>query len=183
MSNSPNAVSQWLERLSAVHRNLMRRFASEEGLQLVHVEIMQYLAISNRYSDTTQAISEYLGQTKGSISQSIGVLEDQGFIKRAQDKSDKRVFHLLLSPKGAAVTHRMFASIDLKGSEELEPGLKTLLSSLQAKNGLKGFGTCITCKHNQNPGKNIFVCGLTKEKLTFDETKRICKEHENREFK
>ena len=54
-----NAVSQWIERLSAVHRNLMRQFANEEGLQLVHVEIMQYLSVSNRYSDTTQAISEY----------------------------------------------------------------------------------------------------------------------------
>lgn len=156
----------------------MRRFANEEGLQLAHVEIMQYLSISNRYSDTTQAISEYLGQTKGSISQSIGLLEEQGFIKRAQDKSDKRIFHLSLTSKGAAVTHRMFANIDLNGSKELEPGLKALLSSIQIKNGLRGFGTCITCKHNQNPRKSVFVCGLTKEELTLEETKKICREHE-----
>ena len=123
MANQINAVSQWLERLSAVHRNLMRRFANEEGLQLVHVEIMQYLSVSNRYSDTTQAISEYLGQTKGSISQSLGLLEDQGFVKRTQDKIDKRIFHLSLTAKGSAVAHRMFASIDLEGAEELEPGL------------------------------------------------------------
>jgi DNA-binding MarR family transcriptional regulator len=172
------AVSQWLERLSAVHRNLMRRFANEEGLQLVHVEIMQFLSVSNRYSDTTQAISEYLGQTKGSISQSLGLLEEQGFVKRTQDKIDKRIYHLSLTTKGSAVTHRMFASIDLEGAEKLEPSLKILLTSIQKKNSLRGFGTCISCRFNQSPGKNVFVCGLTKEKLTLEETKKICREHE-----
>lgn len=178
MTVQVNAVSQWLERLSAVHRNLMRRFANEEGLQLVHVEIMQYLSVSNRYSDTTQAISEYLGQTKGSISQSLNLLEEQGFVKRMQDKVDKRIFHLSLSAKGSAVTHRMYASIDLQGAEELEPGLKNLLTSIQKKNNLRGFGTCISCRFNQNPGKNVFVCGLTTEKLTLDDTKKICREHD-----
>lgn len=178
MADQINVVSQWLERLSAVHRNLMRRFANEEGLQLVHVEIMQYLSVSNRYSDTTQAISVYLGQTKGSISQSLSLLEDQGFVKRTQDKIDKRIFHLSLTAKGSGVTHRMFASIDLEGAEKLEPALKTLLTSIQKKNGLRGFGTCISCRFNQNPGKNIFVCGLTKEKLSLEDTKKICKEHD-----
>jgi MarR family transcriptional regulator, negative regulator of the multidrug operon emrRAB len=172
-----SAVSQWLERLSALHRNLMRKFAAEEGLQLVHVEILQYLSICNRYSDTTQAISDYLGQTKGSISQSLGLLEDSGFIKRTQDKADKRVFHLSLIAKGQSVTNRMLQSIHLDGAESLEPQLKTLLASIQKKNGLVGFGTCKSCKHNQNPGKNNFVCGLTKESLSLSDLKKICKEH------
>ncbi len=173
-----NAVSQWVERLSSLHRNLMRKFATEEGLQFVHVEILQYLSICNRYSDTTQAISEYLGQTKGSISQSLGLLEEKGLIKRVQDKTDKRVFHLFLLLKGVSVTKRLLESIHLDGSEKLEPELKNLLTSIQKKNGLKGFGTCLSCKFNQSPGKNSFVCGLTKEKLSVEEVKKICKEHE-----
>ncbi len=66
----------------------MRKFATEEGLQLVHVEILQYLSVCNRYSDTTQTISEYLGQTKGSISQSLSNLEENGYIKRTHEKLD-----------------------------------------------------------------------------------------------
>lgn len=173
-----NAVSQWLERLSALHRNLMRKFAAEEGLQLVHIEILQYLSVCNRYSDTTQAISDYLGQTKGSISQSLGLLEESGFIKRTQDKTDKRVFHLSLLGKGLSVTSRMLESINLDGADNLAPQLKNLLASIQKKNGLKGFGLCMSCKFNENRGKNNFVCGLTKEKLSLDDVKRICKEHE-----
>ncbi len=173
-----NAVSQWVERLSALHRSLMRKFATEEGLQFVHVEILQYLSICNRYSDTTQAISDYLGQTKGSISQSLGLLEEKGLIKRVQDKIDKRVFHLSLLSKGASVTKRLLESIHLDGSDKLEPQLINVLTSIQKKNGLKGFGTCLSCRFNQSPGKNSFVCGLTKEKLSVDEVKKICKEHE-----
>ena len=178
MADSIGAVSQWLERLSALHRNLMRRFAAEEGLQLVHVGILQYLSVCNRYSDTTQTISEYLGQTKGSISQSLGHLEENGFIKRTQDKIDKRIFHLALTAKGNSVTQRMHDSINLDGSEKLEPALKTLLTSIQKKNGLRGFDTCQSCKFNQNHGRNSFICGLTNEKLSFDDVKQICKEHQ-----
>lgn len=177
MADSIGVVSQWLERLTALHRNLMRKFAAEEGLQLVHVEILQYLSVCNRYSDTTQAISEYLGQTKGSISQSLGHLEENGFIKRTQDKSDKRVFHLSLLAKGNSVTQRMLDSIHLEGSEKLEPILQSLLASIQKKNGLKSFGVCMSCKFNQNPGKNSFICGLTKEKLMVEDVKKICREH------
>lgn len=176
-SSNISGVSHWLERLSALHRNLMRKFATEEGLQLVHIEILQYLLVCNRYSDTTQAISDYLGQTKGSISQSLGHLEESGFIKRNQDKTDKRIFHLSLLPKGLSVTNRMNESIHFYGTDKLEPQLKILLTSIQIKNGLKGFGTCQSCKFNQNPGKNNFICGLTKENLSLSDIKKICKEH------
>jgi DNA-binding MarR family transcriptional regulator len=177
MADSRGAASQWLERLSALHRNLMRRFAAEEGLQLVHVEILQYLSVCNRYSDTTQTISEYLGQSKGSISQSLGHLEENDFIKRTQDQIDRRVYHLALIAKGKLVARRILDSINLEGAEKLEPALKTMLASVQKKNGLRGFGTCISCKFNLNSGKNSFVCGLTKEKLSMDDVKKICKEH------
>ena len=170
---------QLLERLTSLHRNLLRKFASEEGLQLVHVEILQYLSICNRYSDSTKAISEYLGQTKGSISQSLGHLENNDFIKKTQDKIDKRIFHISISPKGMAVTERLFKKIDLGGSSKVEPVLKTILTSIQKKNGLRGFNTCLSCKFNLNPKKNTFVCGLTNERLSADDVKKICREHDS----
>lgn len=172
-------VGQLIERLTALNRNLLRQFATEEGLQLVHVEILQYLSICNRYSDSTQAISEYLGQTKGSISQSIGHLENHDFIKKVQDKIDKRIFHISLSSRGEAVTERLLKKIDMGGSGEFEPVLKTMLTSIQKKNGLKGFNTCVSCKFNQNPKKNTFVCGLTNERLSTDDVKKICREHDS----
>ncbi|MCC6137262.1 MAG: winged helix-turn-helix transcriptional regulator [Bdellovibrionaceae bacterium] len=183
MDDNFGATSQWLERVFALHRNLMRKFANEEGLQLVHVEILQYLSVCNRYSDTTQAISEYLGQTKGSISQSLGNLEENGFIKKTQDKVDKRIFHLSLTTKGFSVAKRMSKIINLDGtnSNSIAPKLKLLLASIQKKHGFRGFGICKTCKFNENVGQNNFVCGLTKEKLSLQDIHKICKEHQEPE--
>lgn len=77
MADAIRDVSQWLEsNFCPSSKFNAAAFAAEEGLQLVHVEILQYLSVCNRYSDTTQTISEYLGQTKGSIFQSLGHLEE-----------------------------------------------------------------------------------------------------------
>ena len=68
-------IDIWLERLSSLYKSQMRQAASVEGFQLVNLEIMQYLSLCNGYSNTAQALSEYLGQTKGSISQSLKIME------------------------------------------------------------------------------------------------------------
>ena len=173
------SAADWIEKLSAIHRSTLRRFAQQEALQLVHLEILIYLARCNRYSNTTQAISEYLGQTKGSISQSLSHLEDGGFVRRQQDENDKRVFHLSITAKSRNLVNRFdefFKAPALEGKADTL--LENFLLQLQAKNEMKGFGVCRTCKYNQNPGKSEFVCGLTKEKLTAEETLKICREHE-----
>jgi MarR family transcriptional regulator, negative regulator of the multidrug operon emrRAB len=181
MSGAKNSKSQsgyLIERLSALHRSLLRKFAAEEGLQFVHIEILQYLSICNHYSDTTQAISEFLGQTKGSLSQSLSHLESHSYLKRSQDKRDKRIFHLILLAKGLAVCERLSESVQAPETPMQDPGFELMLRRLQIKNKLQGFGICSTCIHNQNPGKNLFVCGLTGEKLTVADTEKICREHQ-----
>jgi DNA-binding MarR family transcriptional regulator len=177
MANTKEPSGYLIERISALHRSLMRKFAAEEELQFVHVEILQYLAICNHYSDTTQAISEYLGQTKSSISQSLAHLEDGGFIKRSQDRVDKRKSHLQTTSKGLAVTVRLHETMKTDDTSRFDSALLSVLSMIQKKNGLSGFGICGSCKFNLNPGKNIFVCGLTKEKLTLRDIEKICREH------
>jgi len=170
----------WIERLSALHRNLLRKFAAEEGLQLVHIEVLQYLSICNHYSDTARALTEYLGQTKGSISQSLAHLEEQGFVKRVQDKADKRSFHLSLTPKSRKIVARLdeALAIDITGGEQAQSLLKNVLRAFQQKNEMRSFGVCATCKYNQSPSKDNFHCGLTNEALTAEQTSRICREHE-----
>jgi hypothetical protein len=69
--------------------------------------------------------------------------------------------------------------IDLDGSDTIAPELKVLLTTIQKKHGFRGFGVCKSCKFNENVGQNNFVCGLTKEKLSFQDIHKICKEHED----
>ncbi|MBS1984986.1 MAG: winged helix-turn-helix transcriptional regulator [Bdellovibrionales bacterium] len=174
-------LSVWLERLSALHRNLLRTFANQEGLQLVHVEILRYLSACNRYSNTSGALTEYLGQTKGSISQSVAFLETNQWIKRTRDPKDKRSYHLELSAKGQRLVTRLEAEFKLESDPTTPLALQELLRQLQTEHGLRSFGVCATCKYNQNPQKDVFRCGLTNEELTLADVGLLCREHEESE--
>lgn len=175
-----NKIAHLIERIGALQRSEMRRYASEKGLQMVHLEVLMYLAQCNRYSNTTQALSDFLGQTKGSISQTVGFLENENYLKRIQDQKDKRVFHLEISAKARRIaeefTERFYGNFS--GEVISEKSLENMLMQIQKQNGLKSFGICDTCRFNTNPTGKKFVCGLTGENLSNEEVKLHCHEHE-----
>lgn len=67
-------IDMWIERISSLRSSLVRKAATAAGLQFIHAEILEYLGRCNRYSNTAQALTEYLGLTKGSVSQSLKLL-------------------------------------------------------------------------------------------------------------
>lgn len=147
---------------------------------MVHLEVLSYLQRCNRYSNTTQALSDFLGQTKGSISQTVGFLESEGYLKRVQDQNDKRVFHLELNAKSRRLVHEFVAQFygEFDITTLSEKSLEETLSRIQKRNGLRGFGICSTCRFNTNPSGQKFVCGLTGENLTAEHVRLQCREHE-----
>lgn len=170
----------WLERLASLYRSQLRHAANREGIQPVHVEILQYLLISNRYSNTAQALSEYLGQTKGSISQSLKLLEKDGYVQRIPCPEDKRVIRLHLTSKAQASMKRISKALmpNLGEAKEANHAVKSLLMEWQLKNNYQGFGQCQSCRFNRSLGNDQFQCGLTNAPLTKTEVKQICREHE-----
>ena len=89
-----------MERLANLMRAELRKAGSDESLQPVHLHAMIYLAKANRYSNTPQALTAYLGLTKGTVSQTLLVLDRRGLIERYQDDVDRRVVRLRLSTSG-----------------------------------------------------------------------------------
>lgn len=170
----------WLERLSSLHRNLMRKAANTEGMQLVHIEILQYLSICNRYSNTAQALSEYLGQTKGSISQSLKFLEKKNLVERKPCTEDKRIVRLYMTPESKQVMKRIekILTPDIHDDEKTLAAFKAILSTWQKQKNAQGFGQCRSCRFNKDKGNGRFQCGLTEEPLKKSETLQICREHE-----
>ncbi len=158
----------------------MRKAASGESLQMVHFEILQYLSICNDYSNTAQALSEYLGQTKGSISQSLKFVEDAGYIVRKRCKKDGRVIRIHLAEKGKACLKRINKNFLLSSSEDdsVMHAVRNLLRSWQNENGLRGFGQCKLCRLNTVLDNGTFQCGLTGDPLSKMDTQKICKEYE-----
>ncbi|MDP1904780.1 MAG: MarR family transcriptional regulator [Pseudomonadota bacterium] len=172
------------ERLGNLAEARLKSVGARHGLQSVHVRVLLYLAAANRYSNTPLALGEYLGLTKGTVSQSLILLETKGFLSRAADAHDRRVVRLVLTPAGRAVVvdtenvgHLRAAATAARA--DLLVDLTALLRQLQILEGRRSFGLCRTCRHHLAEGRGRWRCGLTGEPLTRAEGEQICREHES----
>jgi DNA-binding MarR family transcriptional regulator len=174
-----------LERLCGVLRTEIRRTGAEQGLLPVHVETLLYLARCNRYSDTPQAVAEYLGSTKGTVSQSLKVLETKKMLVKRTDGADRRVVRLELTPVGRRAANALevpaaLGSALASGSVDasrLEEDLRGLLRDVQRSADRVSFGVCFSCRYHLREGAG-FRCGLTGEPLEPFERDQICRDHE-----
>lgn len=170
-----------LERASTLMRAEMRTLATERDLKLAQLEALHYLGLCNRYSDTPVALTEYLGATKGTVSQTLLALERKGLVKKEADQSDRRVQHCRLTQEGAELFAETFPSplsrsVDKKTERELSQALEDWLRRLQKRRGHQSFGICRSCSHFV-PKERGGQCGLTSEALSVDDSTRICREH------
>jgi len=178
----------YIERLSNLLRNEMRREGADYALQPVQLEALHYLSMCNRYSDTPMGVTEYLGQTKGTVSQSLKVLEKKAFLTKHADKNDKRITHLKVSSAGEKLLKKSIPAplfthacehLNEQSKAQIITGLKELLQAVQRSNGMKSFGVCRTCRYNQKNKDGSYFCGLTREPLSQSDVQLICREHEN----
>lgn len=174
-----------IERISNLLRSEERKKYAAIGLQPVHIQVMDYLSTCNRFSDTPVAVADYLGITKGTISQSIQVLERKNYLEKSQDSDDGRVVHLALSAEGKQLLDELKpvdvfaqaqAAIDLQGFTTIEQALSFILAELQKANNAKSFGVCHSCV-NFIELENHYHCKLTQQPLSQTDAKKICREH------
>lgn len=171
-----------LERLGALIHQSVRDAAARHGLLPIHVQVLGYLARANHYSDLPIAIAEYFGITRGTVSQSLAVLERKGLLVKTPDAHHGKRVHLALTPAGRAVLRNSWAgrveaalrSLPLDQAA-LDGALRGVLAALQRQNGQRAFGVCRQCAHFLT-GKHSARCGLTGEPLAKEQTVRICRE-------
>lgn len=175
-----------LERLGNLLGAHTRQRAAEHGLKEVQLRALVYLARCNRFSDTPVALADFLGLTKGTVSQTVAALESKGLLRKRGDPVDRRVVHLDVTKRGEAVAMAGFPSDPLVAARQqlgsdrvraLAAELRELLRGIQRASGNATFGVCQTCRHLQEEGPRTFRCGLTQEPLVPADTLRICREH------
>lgn len=186
MTADPLRLLDLAERLGNLAEARLKLLGASHGLQAVHVRVLLYLAAANRYSNTPLAVGEYLGLTKGTISQSLILLENKGFLTRSEDTHDRRVVRLALTPAGRAVVEAAenvghLRAAAAQAREGLLDDLTGLLRQLQILEGRRSFGQCRTCRHHLSEGQFRWRCGLTGEPLSRAEGEKICREHSDSE--
>lgn len=184
---STEQIYDYIERLSNLLRVDSRRSGSEYDLRPIQLEVLHYLSICNRYSDTPMAVTTYLGQTKGTVSQTLKILSDKGLLTKKADNEDKRVTHLKVSRAGtkllsASIPSPLFVQggnlLNKQSLVRISDALRDLLLAIQQANGMKTFGVCSTCRHNRKHDDHHF-CGLTEDRLSTKDIRLICLEHED----
>ncbi|MCP4409342.1 MAG: winged helix-turn-helix transcriptional regulator [Gammaproteobacteria bacterium] len=183
-------IHKHIERLANLLRTQSRQLLADYGLQPIQLEVLRYLSVCNRYSDTVKGVTEYLGQTKGTVSQSIKVLERKGLVTKHVDSTDKRIVHLKITNNARSLLNKtvpapLFRNADKQlkrqSANQILNALISLLRTVQKANDLKSFGVCHTCRYNQKTADGNYLCGLTKEVLSSEDIQLICKEHEDGE--
>lgn len=186
MLNTPEfELQNYLERLCNLMRGHTRGALVTLGLQPVQLEALSYLARCNRFSNTPAAVAEYLGSTKGTVSQTLKVLESKGLLEKVTDTKDRRVVHLVPTPQGreilagalpAPILGQAVAGLAPPDLHALVDGLRRLLGAIQRANERRGFGACATCRYNARTPEGIY-CRLTGEALAKSDLGLICREH------
>ena len=179
-----------LERVGNLLRSEERAAGAVSGLPPAQVQALAYLARANRYSDTPQAVAEYLGATKGTVSQTLLRLREKGYLLEKPDNTDARVLHLTPSAKGRRLLKTIqpheFLEVALgqvHKSTSLEKGLEDLLRGMQHARGGRAFGVCQGCRHHLAKDRasgsgGTAQCGLTGENLKPAEARLLCREFE-----
>jgi MarR family transcriptional regulator, organic hydroperoxide resistance regulator len=182
---SAESLYALLERISNLLRNEERAVGQEHGLQPVHLQALHYLSVCNRYSNTPAGLTEYLGLTKGTVSQTIALLEGKGLLEKESSSTDRRVTHLHLTGEGRALLGALLPpalfSRTLEGLPDggrgLEASLTGLLRALLVTHAQPSFGVCASCRHFQREPQGRFRCGLTQEPLSRADSALLCREH------
>lgn len=174
-----------LERLSSLTRIWFRQHPLLAELQPIQLSALMYLARCNRYSDTPLGVTDYLGLTKGTVSQSLKALEAKGLVVKAPDVHDKRSVHLHLTDEARELLDAVMPPAFLAEGEarlgerggQLEGLLGDLLREVQRSADVPSFGLCGSCRFHQQVDGGPF-CGLTQEPLAPRDAGLICREHE-----
>lgn len=156
------------------------------GLQPVQWQALQYLARANWFSRTPKGLAAWLGQTKGSVSQTILALEAKGMVRRRPDEGDRRVVRVELTDFGRALltqppltlAAQMLDHLSQPDQERFAGEIEAMLREQLAANGQQMFGLCRDCRHFSKPAVGIYRCTLLGVPLDDRDPERICIEQE-----
>ena len=144
---------------------------------------LEYLRDANRFSRSPSHVAEFLGTTRGTMSQTLKALSRKGYVLEERSESDKRSISYALSEHGAALLSAQnpisttFDDLDAKTSQDLEAVLRLSLRNIVEANAGKSFGLCKTCDFHESENGKPF-CALLTLPLTAGDAEKICVEHQ-----
>ncbi|WP_336081976.1 MarR family winged helix-turn-helix transcriptional regulator [Thalassospira sp. CH_XMU1448-2] len=185
MNTDAHKAADLIERIA----RLMQAEEQKGQLNPAQWEALRYLAKANRFSRTPAALAEYLGSTRGTVSQTLISLEKKECIKRTPSARDKRSVDIALTPLGQQhltndPRQKLASCIEAtRNGLSLQEALSHVLNEAILRNNAKSFGICASCRfflRTDNPehAGASHRCGLLNVPLSDKDAEKICAEHE-----
>lgn len=153
----------------------------DDALNPVQVAALEYLARANRFSRAPSHVADYLGTTRGTMSQTLKTLMRKGYVSERRSETDRRSISYDLTEPGRAIAMRGGALLEAIGGlpesvmADLGDGLASLLTHQLRQNNGRPFGICRTCAHHRVTGEGAY-CTLLSVPLAPEEPDQICHE-------
>jgi DNA-binding MarR family transcriptional regulator len=178
-ADTASEIAELLDRLGRAAHAL--QFV--HGLNPAQWEALRFLSRANRYSRSPTSLSEYLGTTKGTTSQTLRALESKGYVTRCRDCHDRRGVTLELTEEGKTLLaldpmrdiERAVAALPDECVAHLGRGLGLVLAQIRSRCRQGEFGVCERCNHLVASGEaEKTQCGLTGDLLSKADSKLLC---------
>ena len=170
-------------------RNLINRLARLDAaggwvgdLNPTQKAALEYLARANRYSRAPSQVADFIGTTRGTMSQTLKALMRKGYVSEQRQKTDQRSISYALTTTGAEILNQSnlvaeaISTLPDTVQQQLEQLLEQGLRAALTANGGRSFGLCHSCSHHRDHGDHGY-CALLKLALEPGEKHKICIEH------
>jgi DNA-binding MarR family transcriptional regulator len=158
-----------------------------EALTSAQWMALRYFSRANRFSRTVSAFAEFHATTRGTASQTVKGLIEQGYLARIPSETDGRSARVDLTDNAKAIMARDPFQVVVDAAEAL-PGrlrgqlvklLERMLGHVARQCSRPSFGICASCAHLQSNERGRsdqcrYQCGLLNEPLSAEETEQIC---------
>lgn len=177
--SDPTLLRALIDRLA----RLVQAEDWEQDLNPAQMTALSYLSRANRFSRSPACVADYMGATRGTVSQTLLALERKGLVESQTSATDRRSLTYRLSPMGQArIQDRSAFDAALEALPEgqavaLGGALDLLLKELLLQRGGKSFGACRTCRHHTPREAGSGWCNLLRLPLTAQESGELCQEH------
>ncbi len=157
------------------------------GLTPAQWSALRYFSRANRFSRTVSAFAEFHATTRGTASQTVKSLVNQGYLTRTRSERDGRSARLDMTHKGkAALADDPFEilagaarALSPTARSGLESALERMVRHVAREYGRCLFGMCPSCMHLRGDGACVagrppYECGFLDEPLKNDELEQLC---------
>ncbi len=158
-----------------------------DGLTPAQWSALRYFSRANRFSRTVSAFTEFHATTRGTASQTIKSLVNQGYLTRTRSERDGRSARLDMTHKGKAaladdpldILAGAARALSPTARSGLESALERMVRHVAQEYGRCLFGMCPSCMHLRGDGscvegKPLYECGFLDEPLKNAELDELC---------